>query len=51
MAGEAGYGERLFKHAQRTGVGRGYRGAADEIAGDGESINHVLRLTCMPPAG
>ena len=43
--------ERLFKHAQRTGIGRGYRGAADEIAGNGESISHALRLTCMPPGG
>ena len=51
VAGEAGCGERLFKHPQGTGVGRGYRGAADEIAGNGESIGHVLRLTCMPPGG
>src|SRR5262249_24036583 len=51
VAGEAGCGERLCKHPQRTGVGRGYRGAANEITGNGESIGHVLRLTCMPPGG
>jgi hypothetical protein len=28
VAGEAGCGERLFKHPQGAGVGRGYRGGS-----------------------
>jgi hypothetical protein len=51
VAGEAGRRQGIFKHPQRSGVGRCYRGAADEIAGNRESIGHVLRLTCMPPGG
>ena len=51
MASEAGSVEGFFKHAQRTGIGRGYRGAADEVAGNRESIGHAPRLTCMPPGG
>lgn len=51
VAGESGSAEGFFKHAKRTGIFRGYRGAADEIAGNREGIGHVPRLTCMPPGG
>src|SRR3981081_4062419 len=37
---EAGAFEDIFQYAKRTGIGRGYRGAADEIAGDGKGISH-----------
>ena len=38
---EAGALQDIFEHAERAGVGRGYRGAAQQIAGDGEGGNGV----------
>ena len=40
VAGEAA-AFRALKHAQRTGIGRRDPGAADEIAGNRESIGHA----------
>src|SRR5258708_37287845 len=37
---EAGTFQDIFEHAERAGIGRGYRWAADEIAGNGEGISH-----------
>src|SRR6266702_55037 len=51
VTSEAGCDKRFFEHAQRAGVGRCYRGAADEVAGNGQGIDHAPRLTCMPPGG
>ena len=34
---EAGGFQDDFEHAERAGIGRGDRGAAEQIAGDGES--------------
>ena len=48
---EAGGFQDVFEHAERAGVGRGYRGAAEEIAGDGKGISHASRLTCAPADG
>ncbi len=30
-----------FEHAERTGVGRGYRRAAEQIAGNGKGVSHA----------
>jgi hypothetical protein len=38
---EAGGIQDIFEHAERTGVGRGYRGAAEEILGNGKGISHA----------
>ena len=38
---EAGGFQDIFQNAERAGVGRGYRGAADEIAGNREGISHA----------
>src|SRR5882724_12002622 len=38
---EAGILEDAFEHSKRTGIGRGYRGTAEQIAGNGEGINHA----------
>jgi hypothetical protein len=41
---EAGRFENIFEHPERAGIGRGYRRAADEVAGDGKggkSISHA----------
>src|ERR1700716_1923414 len=35
---EAGAFQDIFEHAERAGIRRGYRGAADEIAGNGKGI-------------
>ena len=34
---EAGGFQNGFEHAERAGIGRGYRGAAQQVAGDGKS--------------
>jgi hypothetical protein len=33
--------KEIFENAERAGVGRGYRGAADEIAGNREGVSHA----------
>ena len=38
---EAGGFQDVFEHAERAGVGRRYGGAADEVAGNGNSIIHA----------
>ena len=38
---EAGGFQDIFEHAERAGIGRGYRGAAQQVAGDGEGISHA----------
>ena len=51
---EAGGFQNGFEHAERAGVFRGYRGAAQQVAGDGESgegIGHAPRLTCQTGGG
>src|SRR5581483_205473 len=42
---EAGGLQKVFEDAERTGISRRYRRAADEIADDRESIGHAPRLT------
>ena len=42
---EAGAFKDIFKHAERAGIGRGYRGAAQQIAGNGEGVHSCPRLT------
>ena len=42
MGLETGRFQQIFQHAERAGVGRRYRGAADEIAGDREGVGHAL---------
>ena len=39
---EAGGFQDIFEHAERAGVGRGYRGAAQEVAGNGKGVGHRL---------
>ena len=41
---EAGAFQEILQHAERAGIGRGHRGAAQEVAGDGKSegISHAL---------
>ena len=34
--------EDIFKHAERAGIGRSHRGAAHQVAGNGEGISHVM---------
>ena len=41
MGFETGRLEEIFQNAKRSGIGRSYRGAADEIAGDREGISHA----------
>ena len=51
---EAGGFQDVFEHAERAGVCRGYRGAAQQVAGDGErgeGISHALRLTYQTGGG
>jgi hypothetical protein len=38
---EAGVFQDVFEYAQRAGIRRGYRRAADEIAGNGEGVSHA----------
>src|SRR5258705_11544069 len=38
---EAGAFKDIFEYAKRAGIGRGYGGAADEIAGNGEGVSHA----------
>jgi hypothetical protein len=38
---EAGVFQQAFKHAERTGIGRGNRRAADEVAGNGNGVIHT----------
>ena len=49
---EAGGLQDVFEDAERAGVGRGYGGAAQQVAGDGEGgrVRSCLRLT-WPHAG
>jgi hypothetical protein len=42
MGFETGRFKEIFQNAERAGIGRGYRGAADEITGDREGISHAL---------
>jgi hypothetical protein len=39
---ETGRFKQIFQNAERPGIGRSYRRAADEIAGDREGISHAL---------
>ena len=39
---EAGGLQNGFEHAERAGVGRGYRGAAQQVAGDGEGGEGII---------
>ena len=38
---EAGVFQDIFEDAERAGIGRGYRRAAEEIAGNGKGIIHA----------
>ena len=38
---EAGVFQDIFEHAERAGIGRGYRGAAEEVAGNGKGVSHA----------
>jgi hypothetical protein len=38
---EAGTFEDFLENAERAGIGRSYRGTADEIAGDRKGVSHV----------
>jgi hypothetical protein len=38
---ETGILQDTFEHTKRAGIGRGYRGTAEQIAGNGESISHA----------
>jgi hypothetical protein len=38
---EAGVLQKTFEDAERTGIGGGDRGAADEVAGDGNGVIHT----------
>ena len=38
---EAGALQDILEHAERAGIGRGHRRAAEEIAGDGKGISHA----------
>jgi hypothetical protein len=38
---EAGGVEDIVENVERAGVGWGYRGTADEIAGNGKSVSHA----------
>ena len=38
---EAGVFQQAFENAERAGIGRGYRRAADEVAGNGNGIIHT----------
>jgi len=40
--GKTGRLQHVFEHAERAGVSRGYRGAAEEILGNGKGISHAL---------
>src|SRR6202042_3294465 len=48
---EAGGLQDGFEHAERAGVGRGDRAAAQQFAGDGERVIHGPRLTWAPGDG
>jgi hypothetical protein len=41
---EAGCLQDIFENAERAGIRRGYGRAADQIAGDGDSICHRASL-------
>ena len=38
---ETGILQDIFEHTKRAGIGRGYRGTAEQIAGNGEGIRHA----------
>ena len=38
---EAGVLQETFEDAERTGIGRGDRRAADEVAGNGNGVIHT----------
>ena len=48
---EAGVFQQAFEDAERTGIGGSYGRAADEVAGDGNSIIHASRLTRQTGGG
>jgi hypothetical protein len=39
---EAGGFQDILEHAKRAGVGRRHRRAADQVAGNGNSVSHRL---------
>ena len=42
MAGEAQGLQRRFQHIQRAGIRRRHRGAADQLLGEGNRVDHVI---------
>src|SRR5205814_9446525 len=48
---EAGVLQETFEDAERAGIGRGDRRAADEVAGNGNGVIHTSRLTRQTGGG